>query len=256
MITVELAFHAPAASRLIAEISAERLRELQRFAELGRVSAGLIHDISSPLTAAILHLEQEENRGLHSVRHARRSIRMLERYVESARQQLRQENQTANFWVKGQLRQVKRVVELPASKRQVDLCFAVDKNYSLIGNPIKFQQIMINLINNSIDSYDNQSCRKNKPIVQVTANACCQWLQVQVQDWGSGIASDELLHLFEPFYTTKQTSSIGGLGIGLSIVKRYVEDDFGGKVVVSSIPGDGTVVNIKLRRVSPKSYSC
>lgn len=47
---ISMATHFPVTMRVLAEINMEHLRELQRFAEVGRVSAGLIHDISSPLT--------------------------------------------------------------------------------------------------------------------------------------------------------------------------------------------------------------
>lgn len=253
---IGFAIHAPAAARLLAEISVERLRELQRFAELGRVSAGLIHDISSPLTAAILHLEQDEHRDLHSIRHARRNIRILERYIEAARQQLRHESPTTNFCVKGQLCQVKRIVTPAANRRRVRLDFDIDQNYKLVGDPVKFQQIMTNLILNSVDAYKSRLHTTGIARVHVSANACCKWLNVRVRDWGEGIAAEHLPHIFEPFYTTKKTNTVGGMGIGLSTVKRYAEQDFGGGIKASSTLGSGTEFNVKLQRVSPKSGTC
>lgn len=253
---IGLIIHAPTATRLLAEISAERLRELQRFAELGRVSAGLIHDISSPLTAAILHLEQEESRGVHSIRHARRSIRVLERYVEAARQQLRQESRNINFCVKEQLRQVRRVVLPTANKQHVRLYFEVNKKHRLIGDPIKFQQIMTNLIINSIDAYSGCRATTHEPTVRITVNACCKWLRIRVHDRGNGITTGQMPYLFEPFYSTKNPNATSGLGIGLSTVKHHVEKDFGGEISVSSTIDNGTEFNIKLRRISPKSNGC
>lgn len=253
---IELMGHAPAAARMLAEINAERLRELQRFAELGRVSAGLIHDISSPLTAAILHLEQEEHRDLLAIRHARRSIRMLERYIEAARQQLRQESRPTNFCVKGQLCQVKRIVVPAANRRHVRLRFRIDENYRLVGDPVKFQQIMTNLITNSVDAYEDRLGVAGQAIVKVSVSACCKWLNIRVRDWGGGIAAEELPRIFEPFYTTKRASAISGLGIGLSTVKRYVEQDFGGEIRVASTPGKGTEFILRLQRVSPKPDKC
>ncbi len=243
---VELATYLPSLPRLFSEINMERMQELQRFAELGRVSAGLIHDISSPLTAAILHLEREDQ-GLHTMKHVRRSIRVLERYVEAARQQLRQEGQTTTFCVKHEMNEVRRLLKPLAQRRHIKLRFDIQKNYKLMGDPVKFQRILANLVTNAIDAYQDWLVVPAKPLVQVTVSANQQQLVIQVQDWGQGITADQLPHLFEPFYTTKHMSANSGTGLGLATVKRYVEDDFGGHIKVASSASNGTEFCIKLQ---------
>lgn len=246
---IGLALHLPAVYTLIAEISTERLQELQRFAELGKVSASLIHDISSPLTAAILHLEQEERRDLHSIKHARRSIRILERYIEAARQQLRCESQTARFCVKYELDQVKRILKPLARRQYVRLCFNRHANYVLVGDPVKFQQILANLITNAIDAYQDYPGNKAEAlVVRVTVTADKQQLVIRVIDWGKGIATDQRPYIFEPFYTAKRPQATCGMGIGLATVKKYVEDDFGGSINVASSLGRGTEFSVRLPR--------
>ncbi len=245
---IGLITHAVVFPGLFAEINVEHLRELQRFAEVGRVSASLIHDISSPLTAAILHLEQEERRGLSSIRHARRSIRVLERYVEAARQQLRQESCTASFCVRHEINQVKRILQPLAKRQHIRLRFSrVQASHKLVGDPVKFQQILANLITNAIDAYREQPGLPGKPLVRVTITTDQQWLVIQVQDWGKGITAEQLPRLFEPFYTTKQSATDSGVGIGLATVKRNVEDAFGGHINVVSSFDKGSKFCVKLR---------
>lgn len=246
---VGLALHFPAIYKLVAEISTERLQELQRFAELGRVSAGLIHDISSPLTAAILHLEQEERRDLHSIKHARRSIRVLERYIEAARQQLRSESQATRFCVKYELDQVKRILKPMARREHVRLCFNKRANYVLVGDPVKFQQILANLITNAIDAYQSYPAGSTMPlVVRITVTVDRQWLVLRIKDWGKGMTGDQLPYIFEAFYTTKRAQVTCGTGIGLATVKKYVEDDFGGSISVASSPDHGTEFSVRLPR--------
>ena len=69
----------------------EAMLDLQRLAELGRLSATLLHEISNPLTAALLHLDQSSQHK-PNIREARRSMQLLKMYVEAARQQVRREN--------------------------------------------------------------------------------------------------------------------------------------------------------------------
>ncbi len=238
---IGLAAHAPALSRLLAEISVERLRELQRFAEVGRVSAGLIHDMSSPLTAAILHLEQDGP----SVRHARRSIRVLERYVEAARKQLRQQDCTTTFCVKREIHQVKHILQPLARSHQLNLRFSVPGGHKLFGDPVKFQRIIANLVTNAMDAYEDAGSA-TQPFIWVAVSVRQPWLVVRVRDWGKGIAATDLPRVFEPFYTAKEPRAMGGTGIGLFTVKQYVEDCFEGRIGVTSSVGRGTEFLVEL----------
>ena len=63
-----------------------------------------------------------------------------------------------------------------------------------------------------------------------------------VQDWGCGMDAATQQKIFEPFYTTKQTTN--GMGIGLSSTKEIIEKDFGGTITLESAPGQGTTFRI------------
>ena len=220
-------------------LQSEQLESLQHFIELGRLSASLLHEISSPLTAALLYLDQADDTGSVNVRHIRRSLNSLRSYVEAARQQLRHQNdQVSSFCIHPQIEQVKRLVLPLARAEGVTLVFEDEFHYQLRGSPVKFQQILANLIINALDAYDNTIDGLMKPIrVQISgsSNSLC----MKVIDWGKGIKAGHLPLLFEPFFSTK---SVGqkGLGIGLTIVKEHVTRDFQGSIRVSSSPRSGT----------------
>lgn len=227
-------------------INPKRLQELEHFAELGRVSACLLHEISNPLTAALLYLEQSDNRESLHVKRALRNMLLLQRYVEAARQQIRLESTVGSFYVRAQLDQVQRILTPVARQRGVRLHINPASQCKLIGDPVKFQQIIANLILNAIDSYDGSIKNDDQKIVTVTVASSRQWLIVRVADKGGGITPDQLPSLFEPFYTTKMHCG-RGLGIGLALVKQYVEQDFFGTVKLTSSERKGTEFITRLR---------
>lgn len=232
------------------DVGGDRMIELQRFAELGRLSATLLHEISNPLTAAILHLEQHHDQNSLNIRQARRNIQILQRYVEAARQQVRQESQPVNFYVRPQLSQIRRILTPLARRSGVRLRFDLPANYQLFGDPVKFQQIVANLVINGIDSYGPTTPPLKRKEVFIALSSRQNWVIVRVSDRGDGIDPERMTRLFEPFYTTK--GQIGhGLGIGLTIVKQYVENDFHGSISVSSSPNRGTQFTAKLR-ITPR----
>ncbi len=225
-------------NKSVIDISPEHLLELERFAEIGRLSASLLHEINNPLTAAMLWLEQCGNQGSPHLGHVRSSICLLQRYVEAARQQIRFESQHRHFSMEPELEQVRQVLAPIARRRDVILWFSPVHSYKLYGDPVKFQQIIANLVQNAIDAYDDWP--ENKPkLVRLDVQNNGDFVVVKVNDWGRGIAEDQIPLLFRPFYTTKHDVGLG-LGIGLSAVKRYIETDFRGSIRVSSCRRHGT----------------
>jgi two-component system C4-dicarboxylate transport sensor histidine kinase DctB len=221
------------------------LQELQRFAEVGRMSAGLIHDMSGPLTAAILHLEQDELHSLSSVRNARRNIRILERYIEAARRQLRHQEDAGFFHIKKEVTNAKHILLPLGRQKGIGLQFKIYTGCVLRGDPLKFQRIITNLVINSLEAYDD-SAKSSKPRIKITVGVCRGSLIIRVRDGGSGISPEQMPKLFEPFYTTKTPGGLGGTGIGLYNTKHYVENDFGGNITAVSSLSQGTEFKVSL----------
>lgn len=222
--------------------SSPQQAELQRLAELGRLSATLLHEISNPLTAALLHLENAGHDPA-SLREARRSIKTLKRYVEAARQQVRKQSTLTDFKITTSLAQIKRVIIPLAKKAGVNLVFSSVPDCRLYGDPVKFQQVLANLIVNAIEAYQNQPADRLAKPVHVQISAAAHTLMIEVSDWGQGIDQAQIAHIFEPFYTTKSQAG-HGLGIGLAIVRQYVTDDFGGSISVRSSSRHGTTFSV------------
>jgi signal transduction histidine kinase len=213
----------------------EELRELQRFAELGRYSACLLHEISNPLTAALLHLELSQQRS-RSVRRARRNIKLLQRYVEAARQQVRQGSSKRLFLVKPQLQQLKPILLPLARRSQVSLLMGEVPRCRLYGDPVSFQQLINNLVSNAIEA--------SGPGQRVWLDAGLEsdQLILEVRDEAGGIDQELAAAVFEPFVTTKPGR---GLGLGLVIVK-YAVEELGGSIRLDNSPDSGVRFSLAL----------
>ncbi len=229
-------------------VTHEQLRELQHFARLGRMSASLLHEISHPLTAALLNLEMSDQQS-QGVKRARNNIHVLRRYVEAARQQVRHNGRPTSFYVQTQLNQLQQIVQPLADRAGVRLDIRSVPNCQLRGDPVKFQHIITNLIVNAIEAYPDNA--PGPALVQVTTVRSCGWITIRVNDWGKGIPAKMVPRIFETFYTTKNQPG-RGLGIGLSTVKHYVTVDFQGSIKVSSSPEQGTKFTVKLQTTTAK----
>jgi polar amino acid transport system substrate-binding protein len=118
---------------------------------------------------------------------------------------------------------------------------------TLKGNFQRLEQVMINLIQNACQAIpDNR--RGIRVSTRFDKEGDC--IVVTVEDEGTGIPLDILPHIRDPFFTTRHDK--GGVGLGLSISSRIVEEH-GGTMEFASEPGKGTVVTVLLRahRVLP-----
>ena len=228
----------------IERIQTMHLLELQRYAEFGRMNANLLHEITSPLAAASLNLQQLGKADLPALKQARKSLGQLERYVQTARKQLQHQSQLSEFEVRREIKQLFLILKPLADKAHVKLRLDIKTPIILYGDPVRFNQIIANLVTNAIDAY-TETLVKNAAVT-ISVEDLGRYLKVSVADKGAGISAVQLPQIFQPFYTTKQGEQ-RGLGIGLSIVKQSVKNDFKGTICVNSSPDRGTVFTLLLK---------
>jgi signal transduction histidine kinase len=106
-------------------------------------------------------------------------------------------------------------------------------------------QVVINLINNA---YMHAFEGRLDGVLAITASVQGEQVTLQFADNGVGIPQGVLLHLFEPFFSTK--IGRGGTGLGMSIVDSIVRKVLGGAMQVQSVVGQGTTLEIRLPRVA------
>ena len=150
----------------------------------------------------------------------------------------------------GQL--VRKIVETgaPLAWQSSRIEMAADtplKSVNVLVDPQRLEQILRNLIHNAV--------RHTTPggIVAVEVKIESEAVNILVKDTGEGISPDDLPHIWERFYQTErsQTQIDGGAGLGLTLVKEWVEE-MGGTVSVESAVGEGSCFTLHL----PRSIEC
>lgn len=225
-----------------AEEVIELLDETSRFAEFGKISASVLHEISSPVTAALLNLEQAD---AESINNAKDSLLQLNKYIHAARNQLRGYSSHRDFSLIEEAKEIKRVILPLANSMRSKVVFSSVPKVIIAGDPVKFQQLMINLIVNAMESYRDKVAPLSARSVSVRFSLEGPILMITVEDAGQGIPSKGVDRIFDPFYSSKSKSG-NGLGLGMLIVRRNVEEIFKGTIGISSKTGKGTKVTIKI----------
>ena len=120
----------------------------------------------------------------------------------------------------------------------------VDNDVMIIADAEQMKRVINNIIGNSLKYLD-----KKKGIINIRIKDDGDFIQIVIEDNGKGIAAKDLPFIFDRFYRTdiSRNSSKGGSGIGLSIVKKILEDH-GGKVWATSRAGIGTIMYFVLRK--------
>ncbi|MEO8105520.1 MAG: HAMP domain-containing sensor histidine kinase [Candidatus Saccharibacteria bacterium] len=234
-------------TRQLKEAQLMRSMELQRFAEFGRLNANLIHDLTNPLTAATINLDMlDHTQDAALLLRVRQNLKHVERYVEAARQQVKGQSTISSFSVRAELTQLLESLRPRADQANVIVKLQPGGNFKLTGDAVKFNKLMSNLIANAIDAYVGIETDADK-LVEVAVSQTDAGMQCSVIDRGVGIPPDAIKKIYEPFYSTKSDSPTS-MGIGLAMVKQFVEHDFNGKITVKSSPATGTYFLVKLSR--------
>ena len=129
---------------------------------------------------------------------------------------------------------------LEMETRGIELVYAnyVEKDVQVIADGEQIRRVIHNIVSNAIKYME-----KPRGIIQIRVKDVGDFIQVEIEDNGKGIAAKDLPYIFDRFYRTdvSRNSSKGGSGIGLSIVKKIMEDH-GGKVWATSRLGIGTIM--------------
>lgn len=135
-------------------------------------------------------------------------------------------------------------LDLEAKNIELNYINLVEPDTKVIADPEQLRRVINNIIGNSIKYMDGK-----KSIIDIRILDEVDSIRVEIEDNGRGIASKDLSKIFERFYRTdaSRNSSQGGSGIGLSIVKKIVEDH-GGYIWATSKEGEGTCLHFVIRK--------
>lgn len=239
-------------TREIQKLQIEKMSQIYHFAELGRLSSGLFHDLVNPLMAMSINIEQikktsEKNQGLkiieNSINKATQANDRIQKLVESIRKQIAQQETEELFSIDKEIDEAIDILDYKAKKLDIEISF--EKNAEEIifwGDSIRFSQVITNIISNSIDSFQNKKVSNNK--IKIKLKETNSKIEISVEDNGCGIPDKIQDKIFDPFFTTKNIKK--GTGIGLFLVKEIVNKNLHGNITIKSEVGKGTITIISL----------
>ena len=217
----------------------------QRLASLGRLAAGIAHEIRNPLSSikgfATYFQEryrdnpEDQKTAQIMVQEVERLNRVIGQLLEFARPVTMKVKPTS---LERLIHHSLRMVESQARENKVEV--KTNLSPAIKEFPIdqdRINQVLLNLYLNAIESMEDGGTLS----VSLSENKESEGIKIVISDTGKGITKKDIDHIFDPYFTTKQS----GTGLGLAIVHKIVSSHRG-DVKVSSEPDEGTVVTISL----------
>ncbi len=219
----------------------QRQRQMERLVALGQLAAGVAHEINNPLAGMrnafeliksslppehehyeLLALVDKEFERISGITH--QMYQLYGRSTQTPRQ----------FAMSRTVQEVIALLANTATKNHVRLAFEASEDLPpvmLVEGEVK--QILYNLVRNAIQA--------SRPDGEVSVTICRnrREIAVTVVDRGAGIPDHVLARIFDPFFSTKQGDTEGGMGLGLSVSQSLIET-MGGRIEVISEPGEGS----------------
>lgn len=229
----------------------DRLIHSERLASIGRLAAGVAHEIGNPVTgiACLAQNLREEREGDAEI------IETSQQIIEQTKRITRIVQSLMSFAHAGGRQQASEPVCLAEVAREAISLLSLNRDYDvqyfnlcdpqhwIEGDPQRLAQVLINLLSNARDASPPGGA------IRVRTEASEQTIELTVEDEGSGIPKSIVDRLFEPFFTTKDPGK--GTGLGLALVYSIIEEHYG--LITIDSPADpqrqlGTRIRITLPR--------
>lgn len=219
----------------------EALVRSEKLASVGRLAAGLAHELGNPLAAVRGYIEiladggLEEAQGMELVTRSRVEVERMHGLLRNLLDFARNDAPAiARLLVEPLLRDAIATVRHQPAFKEITLQAETEGAPVLAGDPAKLHQVLVNLLLNAAEAGARN--------VTLRAARTPSGVDISCTDDGCGIAPAVLGRIFEPFYTTRPPGR--GTGLGLAIVHRIVEQHRG-RIEVESTEGRGTRFSLR-----------
>ncbi len=230
----------------------EQLAHVTRVSTMGELATSLAHELNQPLTAILSNAQAAQRflnakpTDLNEVREiledivtdnsrAGEVIRRMRTLVK------KEELEFAPIDIASVIGEVVQLVHSDGVLRNIRVDIECQDNLPAVrGDRVQLQQVVLNLLINAFDAMKEATAKERDVKVRAQTNGAGT-VEISVRDHGTGLASDELAKVFQPFYTTKRE----GLGMGLPISRSIVEAH-GGRLWAENNPDRGATFYLTL----------
>ncbi len=251
---------------IIRDITQKKLNESRQqhtrsLIELGEMASGVAHEIAQPintislLTDKMLEKAKTDSLDLKNTvtRQAKKIVQNIARMqtiVDNIRHfaSKEQNSETKLFDCKEPIYSALTLTSGKCTEKSIQLNFQCGpEELPIRGNFYKMEQVILNLIRNSIDALEEKRQQSIQPeremYIHLQAKLHKESVIISVEDNGIGISQQNIDYILQPFFTTKESGK--GTGLGLSISSRIIKE-MQGRLSINSTPMEGTTVQLTL----------
>jgi signal transduction histidine kinase len=221
------------------------LVQTEKMASLGRMSAGILHEINNPLNYASTGLFTLRNKAKLLAPDQQTEYSEILGEIEDGIKRVKNIVSDLNSFTHPDLERKDAVIaaEIITSalkflsnewKDKVQIHQSLPPELVIRGNRNKLLQVFVNLLQNSLDAVRRKKFTDEKPAIWITGGEPDGKVVITVRDNGEGIAAGSISKVFDPFFTTKDVGE--GIGLGLTICYRIVKE-YAGRITVRSEQG-------------------
>ncbi len=222
-----------------------QLVQAEKLASLGRMSAGIIHEINNPLNFATTGLFTLRNKHKHVAEEHRPEFAEILKDIEEGVKRVKNivSDLRSFSHPNTEMMEEVNVAEVVATalrflgnelKERVQVHQQISEDLMIEANKNKITQVLVNLLQNASDAMKTKAYANETPAISIEGRIEDGRTVVAIRDNGPGIDPANVGKIFDPFFTTKDVGE--GMGLGLSICYRIVEE-CGGRINVRTEPG-------------------
>lgn len=227
----------------------DKLCELYRLADIGKLALGIFHELMKPLQQLVTYLSYQESTDFCVIEFGKKlesavlTSRHMGEFLSHLKTITHNSKEDGLILLSDELGNILKLIEYSARQKNISFKLSIDPRAKVFGNRFIFSQIITNILLNAIDA----SRERKSKVIKIEISSYHKNMLLKVTDFGCGIKKHILKKIFDPFFSTKETKE--NMGMGLWLTKSFIEEYFHGSIKVTSTMGKGSTFYLYFPRI-------